>query len=90
MRRVARGADDGYQSPLVIGLKSSEDAGRLAEELAFAAHRLRRLEDDPPGLYREVADAGADIEERSWLAFLIAYLCPLGVAGTDEGAGAVR
>ena len=88
MRRVARGADDGYQSPLVIGLKSSEDAGRLAEELAFAAHRLHRLEDDPPGLYREVADAGADIEERSWLAFLIAYLCPLGVAGTDEGAGA--
>ena len=87
MRRVARGADDGYQSPLVIGLKSSEDAGRLAEELAFAAHRLHRLEDDPPGLYREVADAGADIEERSWLAFLIAYLCPLGVAGTDEGAG---
>jgi hypothetical protein len=87
VRRVARGADDGYQSPLVIGLKSSEDTGRLAEELAFAAHRLRRLEDDPPGLYREVADAGADIEERSWLAFLIAYLCPLGVAGTDEGIG---
>jgi hypothetical protein len=77
VRRVARGADDGYHSPLLIGLKSSEDAGRLAEELAFAAHRLARLEHDPPGLYREVADAGADIEERSWLAFLIAYLCPL-------------
>jgi len=77
VRRVARGADDGYSSPLVIGLKSSEDAGRLAEELAFADHRLRALEHDPPGLYREAADAGADIEERSWLAFLIAYLCPL-------------
>jgi hypothetical protein len=84
VRRVARGADDGYQSPLVIGLKSSEDAGRLAEELAFAAHRLARLEHDPPGLYREVADAGADIEERSWLAFLIAYLCPLEVGAEGE------
>jgi hypothetical protein len=74
---VARGADDGYQSPLVIGLKSSTDAGRLAEELAFADHRLRRLEHDPPGLYRDVADAAAGTEEQSWLAFLIAYLCPL-------------
>jgi hypothetical protein len=77
VRRLARGADDGYHSTLVLGLRSSADAGRLAEELAFAAHRLRRLEHDPPGLYREVADASLDIEERSWLAFLIAYLCPL-------------
>jgi hypothetical protein len=77
VRRVARGADDGYRSPLIIGLKSSTDAARLAEELAFAVHRLERLEHDPPGLYREVADAGAGEEERSWLAFLIAYLCPL-------------
>jgi hypothetical protein len=74
---VARGADDGYRSPLLIGLKSSTDAERLAEELAFAAHRLTRLEHDPPGLYREVAHSGADAEERSWLAFLIAYLGPL-------------
>jgi hypothetical protein len=77
VRRVARGGDDGYQSPLLIGLKSSIDAGRLAEELAFAEHRLLRLQHDPPGLYGDVADAAADIEERSWLAFLIAYLCPL-------------
>jgi hypothetical protein len=77
VRRVARGTDDGYRSPLVIGLKSSVDAARLAEELAFADHRLRRLEQDPPGLYGEVADAAGDVEERSWLAFLIAYLCPL-------------
>ncbi len=84
VRRVARGADDGYHSPLVIGLKSSEDAARLAEEIAFADHRLKTLEHDPPGLYAEVADAGADIEERSWLAFLIAYLCPLQVEGSDE------
>ena len=87
MRRVARGADDGFHSPLVIGLKSSEDAARLAEEIAFADHRLRTLEHDPPGLYREVADPGADAEERSWLAFLIAYLCPLGVDGESEVAG---
>jgi hypothetical protein len=77
VRRVARGADDGYQNPLVVGLKSSVDAGRLAGEIAFAEHRLRVLEDEPPGLYAEVADAALDVEERSWLAFLIAYLCPL-------------
>ena len=77
VRRVARGADDGYRSPLVIGLKSSTDAERLAEELAFADTRLKLLELEPPGLYREVADAAGPVEERSWLAFLIAYLCPL-------------
>ena len=77
MRRVARGADDGYQSPLVIGLKSSTDATRLAEELAFAETRLQLLEREPPGLYAEVADTVVAVEERSWLAFMIAYLCPL-------------
>jgi hypothetical protein len=77
VRRVARGADDGYRSPLVLGLKSSVDAGRLAEEIAFAEHRLRVLEQDPPGLYRELADPAGELEERSWLAFLIAYLGPL-------------
>jgi len=77
VRRVARGADDGYRSPLVLGLKSSADAGRLAEEIAFAEYRRRVLEHDPPGLYREVADPAGPLEERSWLAFLIAYLGPL-------------
>jgi hypothetical protein len=77
VRRVARGADDGYHSPLVIGLKSSTDATRLAEELAFADARLELLAHEPPGLYAEVADAAGETEERSWLAFLIAYLCPL-------------
>ena len=77
VRRVARGADDGYRSPLVIGLKSSTDGARLAEELAFADTRLELLGREPPGLYAEVADAAGAIEERSWLAFLIAYLCPL-------------
>jgi len=77
VRRVARGSDDGYRNSLVLGLRSSEDAARLAEETAFAAHRLRVLEEAPPGLYREVAEPTGDIEERAWLAFLIAYLCPL-------------
>jgi hypothetical protein len=77
VRRLARGADDGYSSPLVPGLRSSEDAQRLAEELAYATARLKRLEQDPPGLYAEVADRREDLEERTWLAFLIAYLGPL-------------
>ncbi|MBV9805131.1 MAG: hypothetical protein JO130_18170, partial [Solirubrobacterales bacterium] len=77
VRRVARGADDGYRSALVLGLKSSADAGRLAEEIAFAEYRLRVLEHEPPGLYLEVADPAGAVEERSWLAFLIAYLGPL-------------
>jgi hypothetical protein len=76
VRRLARGVDDGYHSRLIPGVRSSFDAERLAEELAFAAGRLTRLEDDPPGLYGEVAAAG-EIEERTWLAFLIAYLGPL-------------
>jgi hypothetical protein len=83
VRRLARGADDGFHSPLVPGLRSSQDADRLAEELAFAAGRLTRLESDPPGLYAEVTEG--DLEERTWLAFLIAYLCP--VDGDDPFAG---
>jgi hypothetical protein len=77
VRRLARGADDGFHSALVPGLKSSADAERLAGELAFAARRLELLAADPPGLYAEVADAAGDLEERTWLAFLIAYLSPL-------------
>jgi hypothetical protein len=77
VRRLARSADDGYQNRLVAGLRSSVDAESLAEELAFAATRLAALEHDPPGLYAEVADAQVDLEERTWLAFLVAYICPL-------------
>jgi hypothetical protein len=76
VRQLERSTDDGYRSPLVPGLRSSVDAERLAEELAFAAARLRRLADAPPGCYAEVA-AGEDLEERAWLAFQVAYLCPL-------------
>jgi hypothetical protein len=77
VRRLARSADDGYQSRLVPGLRSSVDAEQLAQELAFALARLARLEHDPPGLYAEVAAGAGDLEERTWLAFLIAYVSPL-------------
>lgn len=76
VRHLDRAADDGYRSDLVPGLRASADAERLAEEIAVAAERLQRLAVAAPGLYAEVA-AGGDVEERAWLAFLIAYLCPL-------------
>jgi hypothetical protein len=89
VRRLARGADDGYHSRLVPGLKSSADAERLAEELAFAATRLRLLGEDPPGCYAEVEGDG-DLEERTWLAFLIAYLGPLDAEDPFAGVRAAR
>lgn len=89
MRRLERGADDGYRSPLAPGLRSSVEAQRLAQELAFAATRLQALGERPPGLYAEVAEPG-DPEERAWLAFLIAYLCPLEAADPFAAVRAVR
>jgi hypothetical protein len=77
VRRLQRETDDGYRSELVPGLKSGADAERLAAELAYAATRLARLSSDPPGLYAEVADPMLESEERTWLAFEIAYLGPL-------------
>ncbi len=77
VRRLARGGDDGYRSPLVPGLKSSDEAERLADDLALAATRLTVLASEPPGLYAEVADPAGDLEERTWLAFLVAYIGPL-------------
>jgi hypothetical protein len=90
VRRLARGADDGYRSPLVPGLRSSADAERLAEELAFAATRLERLAGSPPGLYAEIADPSGEIEESIWLAFLTAYLCPLEADDPFAGIAAAR
>jgi hypothetical protein len=60
VRRLARGVEDGYRSPLVPGLKSSEDAERLAEEIAYSATRL---------LLMEQVAAGATVEgvPDSWL-----------------------
>lgn len=88
VRRLSRAAEDGFRSALVPGLRSGADAQRLAQEMAFAATRLERLQSDPPGLYAEVADASLPIEDRTWLAFLIAYLGPLDAeapfAGIDQ------
>lgn len=87
MRKVARAVEDGYQNELVPGLHASGDARRLADELAFATARVAELAADPPGLYAEVALA-EDLEEAAWLAFLIAYLSPLGEdADGDPFAG---
>lgn len=89
IRRIRTSNDDGYRSPLAPGLRSSDEAERLAEEIAFAATRLRLLRESPPGLYGEVA-GGGDIEERTWLAFLIAYLYPTESEGPFDGICRVR
>ena len=89
VHRVRTAVDDGYRSPLVPGLKSSEEGRRLAEELAFAATRLQLIATDPPGCYGEVAASG-DVEERTWLGFLIAYLSPLEEDDPFSAIAAVR
>ena len=76
VRRELRSEDDGYRSPLAPGLRSTQDALRLAEEIAFATGRLAGLAADPPGLYAEVG-AEVDAEQATWLALLIAYIGPL-------------
>jgi hypothetical protein len=76
VRRVARAADDGYRSELVPGLRSTEDALRLAEEIGFAAGRIEELGAAPRGLYEEAAMEG-DRDEALWLALLIALVGPL-------------
>ena len=75
VRREVRAADDGYRSGLAPGLRSSEDAQRLAQEIAVGAARLELLATSPPGLYGEIA-AEPDGDEACWLAFLVAYLGP--------------
>ena len=89
VRQVARMADDGFRSPLVPGLKREDDARRLAEELAVAAGRLEQLGNAPTGLYAEAGSA-PDAEEGLWLAFLIAYLCPLEDDDPFAGIAAAR
>jgi hypothetical protein len=71
-KRLARATDDGYRSDLVPGVKATADAERLATALTVAAVRL-----DPPGPYPAVAEA-ADVEQATWLAFLLA------LAGADK------
>ncbi len=76
IRHGARRSDDGYRNPLVPGIHVTDDATRLAAEIGFSAARLEELATSAPGLYAEVASE-PDVEEATWLAFLIAYLCPL-------------
>jgi hypothetical protein len=90
VHRLKRGAEDGYRSELVPGLKSSSEAERLAAELAFAAGRLRVLATDPPGLYAEIADPGGALEERLWLAFLTCYLGVLDEPDPFREVAAIR
>jgi len=89
VRQIAREQEDGFRSPLVPGVKASTAAERLAEEIAFACARLTLLEQEPPGLYAEVA-AAAGREEALWLAFLIAYLGPLDDGDPFAGVRAAR
>lgn len=66
VRRLARGAEDGYESPLVPGLRSGEDAARLASEIGFAAARIALMEllaagertQHAPAIWLELASAG--------------------------------
>jgi hypothetical protein len=77
-RRLARPADDGYRNPLVPGLRATADAERLAAALTAAAARL-----EPPGPQPEVA-AEPDLEEATWLAFLLALAGPEAPALQEE------
>src|SRR5256885_2547209 len=65
-RKLARAADDGYRNPLVPGLRATADAERLAVALTRAAERI-----EPPGPYPAVAEE-PDLEQATWLAFLLA------------------
>lgn len=87
VRRENRAQEDGYENPLVPGLRSSEDAARLAEEIAFASGRLLRMHAAPPGIFNEIrALAGeGELERATWICFLAVYLSPL--QGEDPFAG---
>ena len=87
MRQLAQAADDGYRCELVPGLKATADAERLADELAFAGARLEEFADDPPGLYADMVTTD-DREEALWLAFLVAFICPL--EGEEDPFAAIR
>jgi hypothetical protein len=90
VRRLARGVEDGFRSPLVPGLKSSEDAERLAEEIAFATWRLALMEQvaagevvpEAPPEWAELAAPG-DLDERTRSA---ARLVLSGPRGLQDGS----
>jgi hypothetical protein len=65
-RKLARAADDGYRNLLVPGLRATADAERLAAALLAGAERR-----EPPGPYEAVATE-PDLDQATWLAFLLA------------------
>jgi hypothetical protein len=69
-RKLARAVDDGYRNPLVPGLRATADAERLAVALSDAAAQL-----EPPGPYPVLAEL-PDLEQATWLAFLLALAGP--------------
>jgi hypothetical protein len=69
-KRLYRAADDGYSNSLVPGLRGTADAERLALAIGAAAKRL-----EPPGPYESIATE-PDLEEATWLAFLLALVGP--------------
>jgi hypothetical protein len=96
VRRMARGAEDGFRSKLVPGLKSSEDVDRLAEEIAFAARRLEVMSLVADGEQREDVDpvwleiaADGDIEARTRLALQTVIEGPRGLEDPDRIADTI-
>jgi hypothetical protein len=87
IHRETRARDDGYDNALVPGLHSSDDAARLAQEIAFAAGRLLRMHAAPPSLFNEIRALAGDgeLERATWLCFLTVYISPL--QGEDPFAG---
>jgi hypothetical protein len=94
VRRMARGADDGFHSILVPGLKSSQDAERLAQEIAFATERLRVMElvatgethPDADPAWSEIAGPG-ELEDRTRMAFEYVVTGPRGLGSGDRAEG---
>jgi hypothetical protein len=90
VRQETRAEDDGYRSVLVPGLRASEDAERLAEEIAFADGRLIAIGMAPPDFYGEIREQ-EDAEQAMWMCFLSAYISPLETEDPFEGIrGALR
>jgi hypothetical protein len=87
VHRELRAQDDGYRSALAPGLHSSQDAARLAEEIAFASGRLLGLHAAPPDLFGEIHALAVEgeLELATWMCFLTVYLSPL--QGEDPFAG---
>ncbi|HEX5307928.1 MAG TPA: hypothetical protein VFW38_02490 [Solirubrobacteraceae bacterium] len=76
VRHEQRFVDDGYRCELALGLRSSHDARRLAEEIAFASGRLLMLTAAPPSFYAQARDC-EDVEQATWMCFLAAYVSAL-------------